>query len=104
MKNNQEITRTAKELYSDLQTLVVEAQSLMADSVSERTSEAVESLRNRLGTAQQSLQDAYAGSRKSVIAGARYTDDTIRAKPYQSIAVAAGIGLLLGALLGRSGR
>ena len=34
-------------------------------------------------------------------AGAKYTDETIRENPYQSMAVAAGLGLLVGVLIGR---
>jgi ElaB/YqjD/DUF883 family membrane-anchored ribosome-binding protein len=58
-------------------------------------------LRSRFAAAQERCADAYAGARKKVIAGAKYTDETIRANPYQSLAIAAGLGLLIGVLLGR---
>ena len=55
----------------------------------------------RFLAAQERFADVYTGARKKVIAGAKYTDETIRANPYQSLAIAAGVGLLVGVLLGR---
>ena len=101
MKNNKDTAHTPKELFNEMQALVAEAQSMMADSVSEHTTDAVDALRTRFEDAQERFADAYAGARKKVIAGAKYTDATIRENPYQSIAIAAGVGLLVGVLLGR---
>ena len=104
MKNNKDTAHTPKELFNEMQALVAEAQSMMADSVSEHTADAVSALRSRFEDAQERFVDAYAGARKKVIAGAKYTDATIRENPYQSIAIAAGIGLLVGVLVGRRSR
>jgi ElaB/YqjD/DUF883 family membrane-anchored ribosome-binding protein len=101
MKNNKDTVHTPKELFTEMQALVAEAQSMMADSVSEHTADAVSALRSRFEDAQERFADVYAGARKKVIAGAKYTDTTIRENPYQSIAIAAGVGLLVGILLGR---
>ena len=101
MKNNQDTARTPKELLSELQSLVAEAETMIGDSLSEHSAEAIDSLRTRFVAAQERFADAYTGARKKVIAGAKYTDETIRANPYQSLAIAAGIGLLVGVLLGR---
>ena len=101
MKNNKETTHAPKELFNEMSALVAEAKTMMADSVSEHTADAVDALRTRFEAAQERFSDAYAGARKKVIAGAKYTDETIRENPYQSIAIAAGVGLLIGVLLGR---
>jgi ElaB/YqjD/DUF883 family membrane-anchored ribosome-binding protein len=101
MKNNESTTRTPKELLSELQALVAEAEHMMGDSLAEHSSDAIDALRTRFHAAQERFSDAYAGARKKVIAGAKYTDETIRANPYQSLAIAAGVGLLVGVLLGR---
>lgn len=101
MKNNQDTTHTPKELFAELQALVAEAQTMMADSASEHTADAIEGLRSRFEDAQQRFAEGYAVARRKVIAGAKCTDATIREYPYQSIAIAAGAGLLLGVLLGR---
>jgi ElaB/YqjD/DUF883 family membrane-anchored ribosome-binding protein len=102
MKNNTETTaQTPKDLLNDLHTLVAEAEKMMGDSLSENSEGAISALRSRFDAAQERLSDLYTGARKKVVAGAKYTDETIRANPYQSIAIAAGVGLLVGVLLGR---
>jgi ElaB/YqjD/DUF883 family membrane-anchored ribosome-binding protein len=99
--NNKSTAQTPKDLLNDLHTLVADAEKMMGDSISEHTADAVGALRVRFDAAQERMTDLYAGARKKVAAGARYTDETIRANPYQSIAIAAGVGLLVGVLLGR---
>jgi ElaB/YqjD/DUF883 family membrane-anchored ribosome-binding protein len=102
MKNNNETTaQTPKDLLNDLHTLVAEAEKMMGDSLSEHTGDAVSALRVRFDAAQERFADLYAGARKRVVAGAKYTDETIRANPYQSIAIAVSVGLLVGVLVGR---
>ena len=46
----------------------------------------------------------YDGARKRVVAGAKCTDEAIRENPYQSLAIAGGVGLLVGLLLARRGQ
>jgi ElaB/YqjD/DUF883 family membrane-anchored ribosome-binding protein len=102
MKPKSESTaQTPKELLSELQTLVAEAEKMMGDSVSEHTEDAISALRTRFDAAQEHFTDLYEGARKKVVAGAKCTDAAIRANPYQSLAIAAGVGLLVGVLLGR---
>jgi ElaB/YqjD/DUF883 family membrane-anchored ribosome-binding protein len=103
MKNNSETTTTQKPeaLLTDLRALVTEAEQMFSDAVHPDDAEAVTSLRARFDAAQERLSDFYANTKKNVSAGARYTDDAIRANPYQSLAIALGAGLLIGALLGR---
>lgn len=102
-RNNLETTHTPKELISELEALVAEAQSMMADSVSEHSSEAVEALRQRFVAAQEQLAASYEKAKTKVVAGAKATDATIRENPYQSLAIAVGVGVLLGMLIGRRG-
>jgi len=105
MKNNNETTaQTPKELLNDLHTLVSEAEKMMGDSISEHTADAVSALRARYDVAQERLSEFYTGARQKVIAGAKCTDATIRANPYQSLAIAAGVGVLVGVLLGRKSK
>ena len=101
MKNTKETTHTPKELLVELQALVAEAQALMTDTVSEKSGEVMENLRARFSAAQEQFADVYDGAKKRVVAGAKYTDATIRENPYQAIAIAAGVGLLVGVLVGR---
>jgi ElaB/YqjD/DUF883 family membrane-anchored ribosome-binding protein len=47
------------------------------------------------------LNDYYGTAKEKVVAGARRTDETIRSHPYESLAVALGVGVLVGALIRR---
>ena len=108
MKNeNRTETATAhtpKELLSELQSLVSEAQTMMTDSLSEHSAEAIENLRQRFAVAQERFSEAYQGAKQRVVAGAKRTDVAIRENPYQALAIAAGVGLIVGVLLGRRNR
>jgi ElaB/YqjD/DUF883 family membrane-anchored ribosome-binding protein len=104
MKNNQEIAHTPKELLAELQALVAEAETMMADSVAEHSSDAIEALRARFLAAQERFAAIYETTKKKVVAGAKCTDAAIRENPYQALALAAGVGLLVGVLLGRRGK
>ena len=100
MKNKSE-SPTPQDLLNDLRTLVAEAEQMMGDSLSEHSADAISALRARFDAAQARLGDLYDGARQKVVAGAKSTDEAIRANPYQALAIALGTGLLIGVLLGR---
>jgi ElaB/YqjD/DUF883 family membrane-anchored ribosome-binding protein len=75
---------------------------MIAGPVSEQAGGKLADIRDRLETAREKLTDAYGAARTKVVAGAKYTDETIRQYPYQSLAVALGIGVLIGALIRRN--
>jgi ElaB/YqjD/DUF883 family membrane-anchored ribosome-binding protein len=101
MKDNSTTATTPKQLLDDLHALVAEAERMLGASSSDIAEEAVGTLRARFEMAQERLSEIYNGARKKVVDGAKLTDETIRANPYQSVAVAAGVGLLIGLLVGR---
>ena len=101
MKNRKETSHTPKELLRDLQTLVAEAETMMSGSISEHSAEAFGGLRNRFNAVQERFSDAYTEARRKVTDGAKYADETIRANPYQSLAIAAGVGILIGVFVSR---
>ena len=102
MKNNSESTaQTPQDLLNELRTLVTEAEHMMADSLTEHSEEAISAMKARFTAAQERLSAFYDGARKRVVAGAKCTAAAIRANPYQSLAIAAVTGLLIGVLLGR---
>jgi len=102
MKNAQDTaTHTPKELLAELQALVVEAETMITDSVTTHSSEALGNLRERFSAAQDRLSDIYEGTKKKVVAGAQCTDTAIRENPYQAVVIALGIGALIGVLIGR---
>jgi ElaB/YqjD/DUF883 family membrane-anchored ribosome-binding protein len=102
MKNSQPTTSEATDAFlSDLRALVTEAEKLLDEAPESATAGIGSSLRARLEAAQERFTDLYAGARKQVIAGGKYTDKAIRQNPYQSLAIAACVGLLVGVLIGR---
>ncbi|HTL68556.1 MAG TPA: hypothetical protein VL200_12910 [Lacunisphaera sp.] len=100
-RNSAEI-QTPEAILHDLRTLVTEAEKLMGSAVSENAEGTMDALRSRYDAAQERISELYASARKNVTAGAKYTDEAIRANPYQSLAIALGAGLLVGVLIGRS--
>src|SRR5215207_6883163 len=104
MKNNKQAAQSPKDILEELRSLVADAEKMVGDSVGESSEEIVTALRQRYAAAQERLGEAYQSARRKVTEGARYTDETIRENPYQSIAVAVGVGLIAGVLLGRSSK
>lgn len=104
MKSTNEIsTQNPRDVLDELRALVVEAERMIGDSVSE-TSEAVGALRARYEAVQERMSDLVADAKRKAMSGAKYTDEAIRTYPYQSLAIALGTGLIAGLLLGRRGR
>lgn len=101
MKHPKNDAKSPSDLLDDLRSLVGEAEKLMSDTVVAPTEEAVHSLRERFKSTQARLVDVYDDTKRQVVAGAHYTDETIRAHPYPALAVAVGVGALLGVLIGR---
>lgn len=104
MKNTKVAAHSAKELLDELQSLVAEAETMMAGSISENSAEALKNLRARFSAARERFTEYYDIARDKVAAGARCTDVAIRENPYQSMAIAAGVGVLAGLLVGRGGK
>jgi ElaB/YqjD/DUF883 family membrane-anchored ribosome-binding protein len=101
MKLNKDVTHSPKELLDDLQALVVEAETMMAGSISEHSAEALKNLRLRFAAAKERFGAFYDTARERVVAGVKCTDTVVRENPYQSIAIVAGVSVLVGLLLGR---
>ncbi len=104
MSSHSNSSPTPKDLLHDLQNLVSDAEKMITDTVTENHAEAVEALRARFDAAQTRLVELGANAKKQVVAGARHADESIRANPYQAIAIAAGVGLLMGIALGRGSK
>ena len=68
---------------------------MMADSLTEHTSEAIGNLRDRFSAAQERFTDMYDSTKKKVVAGAKCYGHAIRENPYQSLALALGVGFSL---------
>ena len=74
---------------------------MKADTLTESLTERLEAARENLARAQERVSELYDGAREKVVAGAKATDKTIRKHPYESAAIALGVGVLIGFFVGR---
>ncbi len=104
MKNRATEEQSSDTFVTDLRALVTEAQKLLDASPDDANGEAHVALRERFEAARERFNQFYTTAKKRVVDGGKYADETIRANPYQSIAIAAGVGLIVGILVGRRGK
>jgi ElaB/YqjD/DUF883 family membrane-anchored ribosome-binding protein len=105
MKSQTDVQELAPEqLVAELHNLVIEAERILGNGSAESSHVTLAALRERFEAAQERLGDLYADTKQKVIAGAKCTDEAIREHPYQSLAIALGVGVLLGVLVSRRTR
>jgi ElaB/YqjD/DUF883 family membrane-anchored ribosome-binding protein len=101
---DEDFNRARDRLLADFGMLADDAQALLAATAHD-TSEKAKEARSRLTAALQKAKATYSEIQAHGIAtakaAAKKADATIRAHPYESIGVAFGVGILLGALLRR---
>ena len=95
---------TPEEVAEHISRLMDEAEAMLVGPVSDRVTDKFSDLRARLEQLQTKAVNVYGDARRKVVEGARVTDETIRSHPYESLAVALGLGVLLGALIRRGNR
>lgn len=101
MKARTENTSSSEQLLENLRSLIAEAEAAIGGDLAEKSQETLADLRERLQSGLDSLNGYYSQAKRQVAEGARRTDETIRAHPYESLAVALGVGVLIGALVRR---
>ncbi len=85
---------------SDMGTLAEDARALMsatADVAGEKVGEA----RKRLAAALERAKEIAGRVRDKAVEGAKATDEAVREHPYQAMAVAFGVGAIVGYLAAR---
>jgi ElaB/YqjD/DUF883 family membrane-anchored ribosome-binding protein len=95
-----EIEDSTDKLLKDLKAVVHDGEELLragAEDLSERSVAA----REKLSAALQMARQTQKRLQQSAIEGMKATDKMIREKPYQSVGIAFGTGLLLGLILNR---
>jgi len=88
---------------NDMGTLAEDARALMAataDVAGDRVAEA----RKRLAAALESGKELIGRVREKAVERTKAADQVVREKPYQTIAVAFGVGAVIGLLLARRSR
>lgn len=97
-------TSPKDQLVADLKRVMSDAEQLLHATAGQASSE-VAGLRARiqdtLTTARANLSDAQAVVVDKAKAAGRATDDYVHENPWKAVGVAAGVGLLVGLLIGR---
>lgn len=95
---------TAEQLVSDLKTVIQDAEALLR-ATSNQTGERIQEVRARAEESLKAARARLSALEDEALKRAReladVTDDYVRTNPWQSVGIAAGVGLLLGLLLGR---
>ncbi|HOG02582.1 MAG: DUF883 domain-containing protein [Candidatus Accumulibacter sp.] len=97
-------TANKQKLVSDMKVVVADAEEILratAGVANDKMGDLRERFGERLRDAKLRLADAEAALVDRTKAAARATDDYVHENPWRAVGVAAGIGLLLGVIIGR---
>ena len=97
-------TVAKEKLVADLKVVISDAEELLrvtANQAGEKVGELRVRMQENLTSARHKLADAEAALKEKSREVARATDDYVHEHPWKSIGVAAGVGLLVGLLIGR---
>ena len=101
MKNDQASTaERPNDILDELHALVSKAEKIISRSL-ETDSEIAATACEHLRDSGAHIGELYSGAKKRIMASAKGTHDAIRTNPYQSLAIATGVGVLIGVLAGR---
>ena len=105
MSNNvQNTTVTKEQLISDFKVVIADAEALIRATATQG-GEAVVNLRAKaeesLAAAKVKLADAQDALVEKGRVAAKATDDYVHEKPWHAVGIAAGVGLVIGLLIGR---
>ena len=93
-----------EKLTSDLKNVIQDAEDLLKMSAADAGAEATalrERVQARLVRAKERLQDLQVATVERAKLAGRKADEHVHEHPWQSVGIAAGIGLLVGVLIGR---
>ena len=93
-----------EKLMKDLRTVMADADGLLkatAGQAGEKVAEARARAEESLRAARASLEDTGAELAEQARAGVRATEEYVHENPWTSIGIAAGVGFLIGYLMGR---
>jgi ElaB/YqjD/DUF883 family membrane-anchored ribosome-binding protein len=103
-KNIQNTTVTKEQLVNDFKIVIADAEALIK-ATANQGGEAVSNLRAKaeesLAVAKEKLADAQDALIEKGRVAAKATDEYVHEKPWNAVGIAAGIGLLVGLLIGR---
>ena len=91
-------------LVADLKVVVSDAEELLratASQAGEKVSAARERIQASLASAKIKLSDAERAALEKAKEAAKATDEFVHDHPWKAVGIAAGVGLLIGLLIGR---
>jgi ElaB/YqjD/DUF883 family membrane-anchored ribosome-binding protein len=91
-----------EQIVEHLRSLLAEAEKSIGVELTEGAQEKLAALRDRIADAKEKAEHYISVAREKVVHGAKQADGAIRSHPYESLAIALGVGVLLGALLRRN--
>jgi len=101
----QEMSPVTKEkLVADFKVVVADAEEILratAGQAGDKMADLRAKLQSNLTVAKESLADAQAALVEKTKAAARATDDYVHDNPWRAVGISAGIGLVIGLLIGR---
>ena len=101
MSSRKATAESPEQIVDNLRALIAEAEKAIGGGA-EGAEDKLVSIRERLSDTKERVEHAFSVAKEKVIAGAKQTDTAIRSHPYESIAIALGVGVLLGAFLRRN--
>jgi ElaB/YqjD/DUF883 family membrane-anchored ribosome-binding protein len=102
MENNEIVTK--QKLMADFRVVIADAEELLkatAQDASEKAVAARAKIQERLVEAKARLADAEEAVILRTKQAARVTDQYVHDNPWKAVGIAAGVGLLIGMLIGR---
>ena len=103
-KANQASVESQEQLVSDIKSVISEAEEMLtatADQAGDKAVKLRERIKERLIAAKARLIDAEAVLVTKTKAAARATDEYVHESPWTAVGIAAGVGLLVGLIIGR---
>ena len=104
MSDTAEMNSNKQKFVSDMRVVVADAEEILratAGVAGEKMADLRERVGERLRDAKLRIADAEAALVDKTKAAARATDDYVNENPWQAVGIAAGVGLLLGIIIGR---
>ncbi len=102
MKHAKKIALSPSELLVELKQMASEAQTMIGDTASQTSGEALEALQERLDGARERLNELYTTASRKVTKVAVRADTLVRENPYRAVTAGLLVGLFAGLVMMRS--
>lgn len=93
---------SVESVVENLRKMIDEAEKLIQDGAAAPADEVLADLHARYEEVRARTSEVLTDARRKVVSGAHQADEKIRTHPYESLAVALGIGVLIGAFIRRN--